>query len=92
MSNPYPGQLGPLDREPVSLRAPFDVRRPPIWDTDANRLDFLAALTEPFYGIELGTYDRRMIAWLAGWDRPTVATFASLLHRARAAAPLGGDR
>jgi hypothetical protein len=41
-------------------------------------------------GIRLGTYDQRMLAWLAGWDVPTVGTVASLLHRARTAQPLGG--
>lgn len=47
-----------------------------------------AALREPLAGIELGTYDERILAWLAGWDDPTVMTIASLLHRARAAEPL----
>jgi hypothetical protein len=45
--------------------------------------DQLAALLDPLDGIELGAYDRRMLDWLAGWDIPTVATIASLLHRAR---------
>jgi hypothetical protein len=84
--------LRPLDREPVSIRPPYDVRRPPIWDLEAVRLDYLAALHEPFEGITLGAYDERMIAWLAGWDVPTVGTVVSLLHRARATAPLGGQR
>jgi hypothetical protein len=47
-----------------------------------------AALHEPLANIELGTYDERILAWLAGWDDPTVMTIASLLHRARAAQPL----
>ena len=80
--------LRPLDREPVSIRAPYDVRRPRIWDLESNRRDYLAAMREPFVGIDLGAYDERMIRWLAGWDLPTVGTFASLLHRARAATPL----
>jgi hypothetical protein len=83
-----PLDLRKLDREPVSIRAPYDVRRPRIWDLEANRLDYLDAMREPFVGLELGSYDERMIAWLAGWDLPTVGTFASLLHRVRAAAPL----
>lgn len=80
--------LRALETAPVSIRAPFDVRRPRIWDLQANRADYLAALREPFDGLTLGAYDERMIAWLAGWEVPTVGTVASLLHRARAARPL----
>ena len=36
-------------------------------------------------GIELGTWDRRIVEWLAGWDTCTVLTVASLITRARAA-------
>lgn len=84
--------LRPLDREPVSVWPPYDVRCPRIWDLEAVRLDYLAALREPFGGIALGAYDERIVAWLAGWDVPTVGTVVSLLHRARATAPLGGPR
>jgi len=86
-----PLDLRKLDRAPVSVRAPYDVRRPHTWDLEANRLDYLAAVGEPFAGLDLGTYDDRMIAWLAGWDVSTVGTFVSLLHRVRAAAPLAGE-
>jgi hypothetical protein len=83
--------LRPLDAEPVSVRAPYDVRQPVIRDVVAVRLDYLAALREPLgSGVRLGVYDERMLAWLAGWDVPTVGTVVSLLHRARAARPLGG--
>ena len=76
-----PLDLRKLDRAPVSVRPPYDVRRPHAWDLEANRLDYLAALREPLAGLDLGAYDDRMIAWLAGWDVPTVGAFASLLHR-----------
>ena len=84
--------LRPLDVEPVSVRAPYDVRRPAVWDVAAVRAEYLAVLHEPLTGIPLGTYDQRMLAWLAGWDVPTVGTVASLLHRARAARRLAGAR
>ena len=84
--------LRPLHAEPVSVRAPYDVRRPLIRDVAARRLDYLAALHEPLNGIPLGTYDEQIIRWLAGWDVPTVGTLASLVHRARAARPLAGVR
>lgn len=82
--------LRPLDEMPISIRAPFDVRRPILYDLEASLLDYLDALMTPLAGVELGTHDHRMIAWLAGWDTPTVGTVASLLHRARAAGPLIG--
>lgn len=48
-----------------------------------------AALHEPLVGIELGTYDERILRWLAEiGDNPTVMTIVSLLHRARAAQPI----
>jgi hypothetical protein len=33
----------------------------------------------------LGTFDRHIIGWLAGWDASTVRTVASLIVRARQA-------
>ncbi|MBA2323525.1 MAG: hypothetical protein H0V92_05740 [Pseudonocardiales bacterium] len=80
---------GALDVEPVSHWAPFDVRRPLIYDLAGARLDRLNALREPLTGVELGAYDRRILDWLANWDTPTIGTIASLLHRARVA---GGAR
>jgi hypothetical protein len=84
--------LRPLDSEPVSIWPPYDVRRPRIWDLEAVRLDYLAALHEPFEGITLGAYDERMITWLASWDVSTVGTIVSLLNRTRAAVPPEGVR
>lgn len=80
---------GPLHLEPVSVRAPFDVRHPLIYDPSGNRLDRLNALREALAGVELGAHDRGILDWLAGWDIPTVGTVVSLLHRARIA---GGAR
>ena len=80
--------LRPLDSEPISVRPPFDVRRPVVRDVGAARQDYLAALREPLAGIPLGAYDERTIRWLAGWDLHTVSTVVSLLHRARAAESL----
>ncbi|MBL8926938.1 MAG: hypothetical protein JNM77_11965 [Pseudonocardia sp.] len=36
----------------------------------------------PLAGVELGTYDERIVAWLARWDVPTVGALVSLLGRA----------
>ena len=43
-------------------------------------------------GIELGTWDRQIVQWLAGWDTCTVLTVASLIARARAAGPARSGR
>jgi len=40
-------------------------------------------------GLPVGVYDRRIVAWLAGWDQPTIAAAASLLARTRTLASTG---
>lgn len=65
--------LGPLDREPRST--------PPC----PSRDDREAWIREALAGVELGAYDERMIAWLAGSDVATVGTVVSWLHRVRQA-------
>jgi hypothetical protein len=89
----------PIEREPRAVRPPFDVRDETFdhlraTDTDAwrlaVRLDRVAALREPLTGLAVSDYEHRAVEWLAGFDVPTVAVFAALLHRARAAAPLDG--
>lgn len=99
-----PDILGPLDREPRSIRPPFDQPDPddPIHPMLANtsaatqqwRADVRAyredVIREALVGVGLGTYDERMIAWLAGWDVGTVGTVVSWLHRVRQTA--GSDR
>lgn len=85
MSTPTdPGGLGPLRAEPVSLYPPFR-QRPDTWDHYPDRHDFYNALLTALGDIELGSWDLRILHWLAGWDAPTVASICSLIHRARAA-------
>ncbi|MGH3719655.1 MAG: hypothetical protein ACRDRI_12630 [Pseudonocardiaceae bacterium] len=77
--------LGPLDREPVSVHAPFvsypggQYRHEPV---EERRAALLAALD----GVQLGVYDERIVSWLVGWDVPVVAAIVSLLWQAREAA------
>lgn len=71
---------------PIEI-APYNAITPPraprgAAATETFRAELLAALD----GIQLGAYDHRMIAWLAGWDTETVATVCSWLVRTRAAA------
>jgi hypothetical protein len=56
--------------------------------TALNHADLDAALS----GVELGTYDRQIVEWLAGWDPPTVAVVCGLITRARATALPPADR
>lgn len=94
MTSPY----HPLDRAPRGLRLPYDrsdPRRAHRFGVESSdqwrariRADNQAALLEPLTGIELGNHDSSLVAWLAGWDIPTVAGLACLLHRARAANPI----
>ena len=62
---------GPLGRAPAGF-----VPRP-------EREQLLEAVLA---GIELGEYDLRIAAWLAGLDTSTLLTIASWIVRARAAA------
>ncbi|GAA2842554.1 hypothetical protein [Kribbella solani] len=81
---------GPIEtephRDPAWIRAqqtiPYtdEVRAQRRREDAAIILDELAAA-----GVELGAYDRRMIAWLADWEYGTLVTIASWIQRARAA-------
>lgn len=70
-----------MEVEPASVFPPYDTRRD-RWRLD-DREDRTAALVHALAGVELGVHDARVVAWLAGWDNPTVATVCSLIHRAR---------
>ena len=48
-----------------------------------DQVEARAMLAAAVLGMDLGTYDRRILAWLSGWDQPTVAAIASIIHRAR---------
>ena len=76
---------GPFDaerqaRELPEVRAVYGL--PPgtgQWQS-ANRAMLTDALTAA--GVELGQYDERIAAWLAGWEPHTVAVIASWVTRA----------
>ena len=36
-------------------------------------------------GVELGAFDRRVLAWLSGWEPETAAVIAGMIARAHAA-------
>jgi hypothetical protein len=41
------------------------------------------AIAQALVGVELGAWDERVVAWLAGWDSPTVVPVVSWLWRVR---------
>ena len=49
---------------------------------EGERAEILAGVLA---GIEMGAWDRRIAAWLAGWDAATVVTIASWIERSRTA-------
>lgn len=42
-----------------------------------------AMLAAAVLGLDLGAYDRGILAWLSCWDATSVAAIASIIHRAR---------
>lgn len=92
MSTPDPRiPTGPIDAEPSrdlaelyrrqdqQLQMPDTARA--LHDRE-NQALILAELESA--GVELGDYDWRMIAWLAGWEYSTLVTVASWIRRAHA--------
>ncbi|MFF0014565.1 hypothetical protein [Streptomyces sp. NPDC005374] len=67
------------DNDPISAN-PLDSAPFGYAPQAAQRAALLAELDSA--GVELGTYDRLIVDWIAGWDYPTVATIASLIRRA----------
>jgi hypothetical protein len=72
------------DHAPVMARLPGGpVEAPPRgFVPQAEQARILAGVPA---GIELGSWDRQIVQWLAGWDTCTVLTVASLIARARTA-------
>lgn len=79
------GPLAPLDREPVSVHAPF-VSFPGGHYRRAGVEERRSALMKALQGVQLGAYDQRIVQWLANQDVPLVAAVISLLYRVRKAA------
>jgi hypothetical protein len=79
-----PGGLEPLNREPSSLYPPF-LGGQRTWLPFPAEEERYIALLSALDGVELGSYDVRVLQWLADRDAPTVATVCSLIHRAHAA-------
>jgi hypothetical protein len=50
-----------------------------------ERSEVLAGVLD---GVEMGSWDRRVVGWLAGLDTSTALTIASLIARARETGPV----
>jgi hypothetical protein len=73
--------------DPANTAFPHAPINEPVWGIPRD--EQTALLRSPLAGIELGTYDERILTWIVDiCDTPTVAVIASLLHRARTAQPL----
>jgi hypothetical protein len=72
----------------VSSRVPAGgpVEVAPPWFVP--RVEQQLILAEVLAGVELGAWDQRMVAWLAGWGAATVLTIASWIVRARERGPV----
>lgn len=71
----YGDPLGPIPAGPISYPGPLGVP-----GEDRAREELLSVLADA--GVELGEYDARIAAWLAGWEWSTVATIAGWIKRA----------
>jgi hypothetical protein len=65
----------PIEHDPPTLQLSHDDRQ--------------ALLQDALAGLELGAYDRHVVAWLSSLlDTPTLLTLASLVYRARHIGPI----
>ena len=87
--NPQVSEWPPIQTAPLSVYPPHDEWQGPTGSTTAV---LRAALEQAVQGVELGTYDKRIIEWLSGLDVPTVAVVVSLFHRVQDAEAVGSLR
>ena len=88
LSMPGDGYGGPLEterqaRELPAVRAVYAAfgADPGPGKMTPHNLAMLEGACEAA-GLELGAYDRRILAWLAGWEPQTCAVVAGLITRA----------
>lgn len=94
MTGPYESETDTYD-EPLyrEIRAIHGSGRVRPGDPDrlvsGAQLRHLEAACEAA-GVELGTYDRNVLAWLANWPEPTVQVVIGLITRANRTETAGG--
>jgi len=73
----------PVSSGPPSGHGPYEHQPAETFIAPARRTVMLA---QALAGVELGTWDRRILAWLAHWcDTPTFLAILGLVERARTA-------
>jgi hypothetical protein len=86
---------GPYETERQARQAAIAAAGPPRpgWSilSEAQLHNLLLDACEAA-GVQLGDYDRRILAWLTHYEDATVAVVAGLIERAAAAGRAGGDR
>lgn len=85
---PKPPTYGPYDSERQTHDSPLlrdigDVTPARNVHTSINRMHLTKALRKA--DVNLGTHDRRIVDWLAGWEPSTVQVVIGLISRAYAA-------
>jgi hypothetical protein len=68
----------------MACHGPYEYSPPESFIAPARRA---VMLTQALAGVELGTWDQRILQWLAHWcDTPTFLAILGMLQRARIAA------
>jgi hypothetical protein len=79
-----------LATSPPADHGPYQHQPAETFIAPARRTAMLAAALA---GVELGTWDARILAWLAHWcDTPTFLAILGMVERARQAAPRSQER
>lgn len=73
---------GPYETEPIDLAGHYTARVVPGGEHELHRQILEAALGD----VELGAFDRRILAWLARWETTSVLAVAGWVARARGVA------
>jgi hypothetical protein len=85
-----PGPAGPVDSEaevralPAVQAIRAACRANPARHADADNARMITRACDTA-GVALGAYDRRIVAWLAGWEPQTCAVVAAMISRTAAA-------
>jgi hypothetical protein len=74
-------------RAAPEVRAVYERMRGPAGAAGPLKLAMLTSACESA-GVTLGAYDRRAVAWLAGWEPEIIAAIAGIIRRASGA---GGE-
>ena len=88
MGGPLPAPRGPFEHESEvrdlpAVRAVYEAYRasPGVGKMAPLNMELLEQACADA-GVDLGSFDRQILAWLAGWEPSTVAVVCGLIRRA----------